>query len=144
MRGAARQSGVAGGSRTRPICRNKSSLATILTNPIYRGVKVFNRETGVMDLIRRTLITPKAIREMIDIINEHVRLHGETQAPELERARRQIASLEKQHANLRRALRTRGSKVAHPGLASQSEGATEDLVVINDRDEFAVPALCTI
>jgi hypothetical protein len=29
------------------ICRNKSSLATILANPIYRGVKVFNRETRV-------------------------------------------------------------------------------------------------
>jgi hypothetical protein len=29
------------------ICRNNSSLATILANPIYRGVKVFNRETRV-------------------------------------------------------------------------------------------------
>jgi hypothetical protein len=29
------------------ICRNKSSLATILANPIYRGVKVFNRVTRV-------------------------------------------------------------------------------------------------
>lgn len=29
------------------ICRNKSSLATILANPIYRGIKVFNRETRV-------------------------------------------------------------------------------------------------
>jgi len=29
------------------ICRNKSSLATILANPVYRGVKVFNRETRV-------------------------------------------------------------------------------------------------
>ncbi len=29
------------------ICRNKSSLATILANPIYRGGKVFNRETRV-------------------------------------------------------------------------------------------------
>jgi hypothetical protein len=26
---------------------NKSSLATIFANPIYRGVKVFNRETRV-------------------------------------------------------------------------------------------------
>jgi hypothetical protein len=29
------------------ICQNKSSLATILANPIYRGVRVFNRETRV-------------------------------------------------------------------------------------------------
>jgi site-specific DNA recombinase len=29
------------------ICRNKSSLATILSNPIYRGLRVFNRETRV-------------------------------------------------------------------------------------------------
>ena len=27
------------------ICSNKSSLATILANPIYRGLRVFNRET---------------------------------------------------------------------------------------------------
>lgn len=38
---------------------------------------------------------PKAIREMIDIVNDHVRLQGENQAPELERARRVIVSLEK-------------------------------------------------
>jgi hypothetical protein len=31
------------------ICPNKSSLATILAIPIYRGVKVFNRETRVED-----------------------------------------------------------------------------------------------
>jgi hypothetical protein len=59
-----------------------------------------------MDLIRGTLITPKKIREMIDVINERVRLQGENQGPELERVRRQIASLEKQDASLRRALRT--------------------------------------
>ena len=29
------------------ICENKSSLATILANPIYRGVRVFNREARV-------------------------------------------------------------------------------------------------
>lgn len=34
-------------------------------------------DSGVMDLIRRTLITPKTIREMIDIINGHIRLRGE-------------------------------------------------------------------
>jgi hypothetical protein len=63
-------------------------------------------DTGVMDLIRRTLITPRAIREMIDIVNERARLHGENQAPGLPRVQRQISSLEKQDANLWRALRT--------------------------------------
>jgi hypothetical protein len=63
-------------------------------------------DTGVMDLIRQTLITPRAMREMIDIVNERVRFQGENQAPELQRVQRQIASLEKQDANLRRALRT--------------------------------------
>jgi hypothetical protein len=29
------------------ICENKSSLATILANPIYRGLRVFNREARV-------------------------------------------------------------------------------------------------
>lgn len=29
------------------ICENKSSLAAILANPIYRGVRVFNREARV-------------------------------------------------------------------------------------------------
>jgi site-specific DNA recombinase len=29
------------------ICANKSSLATIFANPMYRGVKVFNREARV-------------------------------------------------------------------------------------------------
>jgi hypothetical protein len=28
------------------ICANKSSLATIFANPMYRGVKVFNREVS--------------------------------------------------------------------------------------------------
>src|SRR5215472_12003915 len=34
-------------SAPKGICRNKSSLATILANPIYRGVKIFNREARV-------------------------------------------------------------------------------------------------
>ena len=29
------------------ICQNKASLASILANPIYRGVRVFDRETRV-------------------------------------------------------------------------------------------------
>ena len=176
------------------ICRNKSSLATIFANPIYRGLKVFNREArvegehgrkrrrnptgrgrhqrgradrpepssgsrvqamlvrrranrlppqryaggyvltellrcacgarmagtnsrsyryyrctarcgrphvradqlddGVMDLIRATLITPEAIREMVEILNEDIRLRARARAPDLERGRARVRRLE--------------------------------------------------
>jgi site-specific DNA recombinase len=193
------------------ICRNKSSLATILANPIYRGVKVFNREArvegehgrkrrrnpsaemvtseveaivpeqlwdrvqamltqrranrlppmryqggyvltdllrcacgarmvgtnsrsyryyrctakwgrahvrtnqledGVTDLIRRNLITPQTIREMVEIINEDIRLRAERQGPDLDKARARVRQLEREDANLRRALRTATPRAA--------------------------------
>jgi integrase len=193
------------------ICANKSSLATIFANPIYRGLKVFNREArvegehgrkrrrnpsdeivtseveaivpealwqrvqemlvrrrkdrlppqryaggyaltellrcacgahmagtnsrsyryyrctahcgrphvraneldgGVMDLVRRTLITSKALREVVEILNEDIRMRTERQGPDLERARSQVRQLEQQDANLRRALRSAGSKAS--------------------------------
>ncbi len=193
------------------ICRNKSSLATILANPIYRGVKIFNRETrvegehgrkrrrnpaaemvtseieaivpeqlwdrvqamlvqrrenrlppmryrggyvltdllrcacgsrmagtnsrsyryyrctakcgrphvranqledGVMDLVRHNLITPKAIREMVEIINEDIRLRAERQGPDLAQANARVRQLEREDANLRRALRTATPRAA--------------------------------
>jgi hypothetical protein len=58
----------------------------------------------MMNLIRRTLITPKAIREMIDSIYESVRLQGENRAPELGRPLRQIATVPA-GAGSRRSLR---------------------------------------
>lgn len=193
------------------ICRNKSSLATILANPIYRGVKVFNREArvegehgrkrrrnpaaemvtseveaivpeplwdrvqamltqrranrlppmryqggyvltdllrcacgsrmagtnsrsyryyrctakcgrphvranqledGVMDLVRRNVITPKAIREMVEIINDDIRLRAERQGPDLAQANARVRRLEREDANLRRALRTATPRAA--------------------------------
>jgi site-specific DNA recombinase len=217
------------------ICRNKSSLATILANPMYRGVKVFNRETrvegehgrkrrrnvademvtsevdpivpdqlwnrvqellarrrehrlapqryaggyvltdilrcacgarmagtnsrsyryyrcvarcgrphvradlldsGVMDLIRRTLITPRAIREMIDAINEHGRLRAENQAPDLQRVQRQIASLEKQDANLRHALRIAKPNAAERIALEIDKVAAEMRQAVLKRDEL--------
>lgn len=217
------------------ICRNKSSLATILANPSSRGVKVFNRETrvegehgrkrrrngadevvtsevdpivpeplwnrvqellarrrehrlapqryaggyvltdilrcaggarmagtnsrsyryyrcvarcgrphvragllgtGVMDLIRRTLITPKAIPEMIDAINEHGRLLAANQAPELQRVQRQIASLEKQDANLRRALRTARPNAAERITLEIDQVAAEIREAVVKRDDL--------
>ncbi len=179
------------------ICANKSSLATILANPIYRGIKVFNRETrvegehgrkrrrnpqqdvvtseveaivpdqlwnrvqdmltrrranrlplrryagryvltellrcacgsrmagtnsrerryyrclarcgrpqvradhleaGVLDRIRATLFTPDAIREMVTLLNEDIRLRAEHRGPDLDRARAQVRTLEQRMA----------------------------------------------
>ncbi len=193
------------------ICRNKSSLATIFANPIYHGMKVFNRETrvegehgrkrrrnpeqevvtsevepivpeqlwdrvqemlgrrranrlpvsryaggyvltellrcacggrmagtnsrerryyrclahcgrphvradhleaGVLDLIRSTLITPDAIREMVTLLNEDIRMRADHRGPDLERGRAQVRKLEQQDENLRRALRTAGPRAA--------------------------------
>jgi hypothetical protein len=93
-------------------------------------------DTGVMDLIRRTLITPKAIREMIDIVNERVRLQSENQAPELQRAQRQIASLEKQDANLRRALRTARPNAAERIALEIDQVAAEIRQAAAKRDEL--------
>jgi hypothetical protein len=177
------------------ICANKSSLATIFANPIYRGIKVFNRETrvegehgrkrrrnpqqevvtsevepivpeqlwnrvqemltrrranrlpvrryaggyvltellrcacgsrmagtnsrerryyrclarcgrpqvradhleaGVMDRIRTALFTPDAIREMVTLLNEDIRLRAGHRGPDLDRARARVRKLEQQ------------------------------------------------
>ncbi len=193
------------------ICRNKSSLATILANPIYRGIRVFNRETrvegehgrkrrrnaadqliesevepivpealwervqavlverranrlpperlkggyvltelvrcqcgsgmagtcsrehryyrckvrcgrptvradllegAVFDLIRRTLITPAAVKEMVEILNADIELRRSRETGDREHAARQVRSLERQDANLRRALRTASAAAA--------------------------------
>ncbi len=40
-----------------------------------------------MDLVRRNLITPKAVREMVEIINEDIRLRAEHQGPDLKQSR---------------------------------------------------------
>ena len=214
------------------ICANKSSLATIFANPIYRGVKVFNRETrvegehgrkrrrnpqqdvvtseveaivpehlwnrvqemltrrranrlpvrryaggyvltellrcacgsrmagtnsrerryyrclarcgrpqvradhleaGVMDRIRTTLFTPDAIREMVTLLNEDIRLRAEHRGPDVDRARAQVRNLEQQDANLRRALRTAGPRATEritleiETLGAELEAATARL-----------------
>jgi site-specific DNA recombinase len=193
------------------ICENKSSLATILANPIYRGVRVFNREArvegehgrrrrrnpaedvvtseveavvpeqlwtrvqemlvrrrkdrlapqryaggyvltellrcacgspmvgtsnrsyryyrckarcgrpsvrandldaGVMDLIRRTLVTPKAVRDMVHLLNEDIQMRAERRAPDLDEAKARIRKLQQEDANLRRALRSAGPRAS--------------------------------
>lgn len=193
------------------ICRNKSSLATILANPIYRGVRLFNRETrvegehgrkrrrnptdqviesevepivpeplwhrvemalverranrlppqrrkgayvltellrcscgsrmagtcsrvhryyrctsrcgrptvradqlesAIFDLIRRNVITPDAIRQMVAILNSDLELRNSRRSDDHDRAIGQVRRLERQDANLRRALRTAGPSAA--------------------------------
>jgi site-specific DNA recombinase len=206
------------------ICRNKSSLATIFANPIYRGVKLFNREArvegehgrrrrrnpegevvsaeveaivpeqlwtrvqeglvgrrenrlppqryaggyvltdflrcacggsmagtsnkdhryyrckarcgrphiraelleaGVFDLIRRELITPEAVRQMVELLNADIARRATERGPDLERARDRLASLERQDANLRRVLRTATPRAAHRIVAEMEEVAAE-------------------
>lgn len=65
-----------------------------------------------MDLIRTTLLTPDAIRQMVTLLNEDIRLRAEHRGPDLERARAQVRKLEQEDANLRRALRSAGPRAA--------------------------------
>ncbi len=69
-------------------------------------------EDGVMDLIRRTLITPDAVREMVEVINEDIRIRSAEREPAAKHARAQVRELERQDTNLRRALRTAGPNAA--------------------------------
>lgn len=75
-------------------------------------VRADDLEAGVMDLIRTTLLTPDAIRQMVILLNEDIRLRAEQRGPDLHRARAQMRKLEQQDANLRRALRTAGPRAA--------------------------------
>jgi hypothetical protein len=65
-----------------------------------------------MDLIHTTLLTPDAIRQMVTLLNEDIRLRAEQRGPDLDRARAQVRTVEQQDANLRRALRTAGPRAA--------------------------------
>jgi hypothetical protein len=75
-------------------------------------VRADQLDGGVMDLICGNLITPEAIREMVEIINEDVHLRAERQGPDLEQARGKVRRHEREDANLRRALRTAGPTAA--------------------------------
>lgn len=60
----------------------------------------------MFDLIRRTLITPSAVKQMVEILNADIELRRSRESGDREQAARQVGSLERQDANLRRALRT--------------------------------------
>jgi site-specific DNA recombinase len=213
------------------ICRNKSSLATILANPIYRGVKMFNREARVegehgrkrrrnpeadivtseveaivpehlwervqsalverranrlppqrlagryvltdvlqcacggkmagtnsrsyryyrctskcgqphvraddledeiFKLIRGTLVTEESIRQMVEMLNEDIRMRSERREPAVEKARAEVRSLEKQEANVRRALRSAGPR-ATERIALEIEAVAQELEAARGR-----------
>lgn len=96
-------------------------------------VRADHLEAGVMDRIRTTLFTPDAIREMVTLLNEDIRLRGGRGGPDVDRARAQVRKLEQQDANLRRALRTAGPRAAEritleiETLGAELEAATARL-----------------
>ncbi len=55
---------------------------------------------------------PDAIRQMVTLLNEDIRLRAEHRGPDLDRARAQVRKLEQEDANLRRALRGAGPRAA--------------------------------
>jgi hypothetical protein len=69
-------------------------------------------ESAIFDLVRRTLITPEAVKEMVEILNADIELHRSRETGDREQAARQLRSLERQDANLRRALRTASAAAA--------------------------------
>jgi hypothetical protein len=79
---------------------------------LQTAVRADHLEAGILDLIRTTLLTPNAIRQMVTLLNEDIRLRGEHRGPGIDRARAQVRTLEQQDANLRRALRRSGPRAA--------------------------------
>lgn len=69
-------------------------------------VRADQLEGAILDLIRRTLITPEAIREMVGILNTDIELRTSRRSGDHQQAIKRVRSLERQDANLRHALRT--------------------------------------
>lgn len=63
-------------------------------------------EASIFDLIRRSLITPNAVRQMVEILNGDIELRASRQSGERDQAAKLVHSLERQDANLRGAIRT--------------------------------------
>jgi hypothetical protein len=75
------------------------------------SVRANDLDAGVMDLIRRTLVTPKAVRDMVHLLNEDIQMRAERRAPDLDEAKARIHKLQQEDANLRRALRSAGREL---------------------------------
>lgn len=78
-------------------------------------------ELADASLIRQAVIKPKAIREMVEFLNEDIRMRPERRGPDPLRARARVQTLERQDANLRRALRSAGLKATQRGSPSRSK-----------------------
>ena len=79
-------------------------------------------ESAVFELVRQTLITPEAAKEMVEILNADIDLRRSRETGDREQSARQVRSLERQDADLRRALRT-ASAAAVGWLVSTSNHA---------------------
>jgi hypothetical protein len=77
-----------------------------------QSVRANDLDAGIMDLIRRTLVTPKAVREMVHLLNEDIQMRAERRAPALDEAKARIRKLQQEDANLRRALRSAGPRAS--------------------------------
>jgi hypothetical protein len=89
-------------------------------------VRANDLDAGVMDLIRRTLVTPKAVRDMVQLLNEDIRMRAERRMPDLDEALGRLRKLQQEDANLRRALRGAGPK-ASDRIAAELEGVAAEL-----------------
>jgi Recombinase zinc beta ribbon domain len=76
------------------------------------SVRANHLDAGVMDLIRRTLVTPQAVRDMVHLLNEDIQMRAERRTPNLDEADARIRKLQHEDANLRRALRSAGPKAS--------------------------------
>ena len=65
-----------------------------------------------MGLIRRTLVTPKAVRDMAHLLNEDIQMRAERRAPDLDEAKARIRKLQQEDPTLRRALRSAGPRAS--------------------------------
>jgi hypothetical protein len=91
-------------------------------------------ETAIFDLVRQTLITPEAVKEMVEILNADIELRRGRRTGDREQAARQVRSLERQDANLRRALRT-ASAAAAERISVELDAVASELAEATRRAE---------
>jgi hypothetical protein len=99
---------------------------------ITPSVRANDLDAGVMDLIRRTLVTPKAVRQMVQLLNEDIRMRAERRTPDVDEANARIRKLQDEDANLRRALRSAGPK-ASDRIGSELETVAAELETAQTR-----------
>ena len=103
------------------------------------SVRANDLDAGVMDLIRRTLVTPKAVRDMVHLLNEDIQMRAERRAPDLDEAKALIRKLQQEDANLRRALRSAGPRASErinveiEAVAAELEAAQARIAELDQR-----------